>query len=250
MSSKTHDWDAETYHRVADPQEQWGREVLGRLELGGDELVLDAGCGTGRVTRLLAERVPRGRVIAVDASPAMVESARANLGPEIDVRCQDLLELSLEQAVDVVFSTAVFHHIHDHERLFASVRGVLRPGGRLVAQCGGHGNIERFLRATEVVASGQPYREYLAGLTTPWYFATAADTERRLRGAGFASVRCWLEPKPTTPADPLGFAAAATLNYHLECLPPELADPFVADVIAAGGEPPVIDYVRLNIEAA
>ena len=73
------EWDASTYQRISDPMTAWGERVLGRLELRGDESALDAGCGTGRVTRMLAERLPRGRVLAVDASAAMVEEAAARL---------------------------------------------------------------------------------------------------------------------------------------------------------------------------
>ena len=90
----------------------------------------------------MIERLPWGRVIGLDASSSMVAAARERLGPDIDVRVGDLLELELEQPVDAVLSTATFHWIADHERLFARLRAALRPGGQLVAQCGGEGNID------------------------------------------------------------------------------------------------------------
>jgi trans-aconitate 2-methyltransferase len=242
------EWDAATYDRVADPQEEWAREVLARLELRGDERVLDAGCGSGRVTRLLAELVPAGHVIAVDGSAAMVSRARENLRQEIDVVQQDLLELSLPEPVDLVFSTAVFHHIRDHDTLFERVRGVLRPGGRLVAQCGGEGNVSRFRSQADVVARREPYNQFLEGMPRPWLFASPSDSERRLRANGFEQVRCWLQPKPTVPGDPHGFLRTVLLNYHVDRLQEELRDPFVDDVLAAT-EPLEVDYVRLNIEA-
>jgi trans-aconitate 2-methyltransferase len=248
-AASTRDWDADTYHRVAGPQEEWGREVLDRLPLRGDETVLDAGCGSGRVTRLLIERLPRGRVIAVDGAPSMVARARETLGPDMTVVESDLLELYLEEPVDAVFSTAVFHHIHDHDRLFARMCGVLRPGGRLVAQCGGEGNVARFRAQVDIVAERDPYARHLRGMPPPWYYASPGDTERRLREAGFAHARCWLEPRPTEPADPAGFLRTVLLNYHVERLPAELVDPFVADVLRACGEPLEVDYVRLNIDA-
>ena len=135
------DWNATSYERVSAPLEAMGRDVLDRLELRGDERVLDAGCGTGRVTAALVERLPRGEVVAVDGSPAMVEQARERLGDRVDVRVADLVELELERPVDAILSTATFHWIADHERLFARLLGVLVPGGRLVAQCGGAGNV-------------------------------------------------------------------------------------------------------------
>src|SRR5919206_2947783 len=133
-------WDGAAYDRLSTPMEQLGREVMERLELRGDETVLDAGCGSGRLTEVLLERVPDGRVIGIDVSASMIDAARKRLGPEADLRVADLVGLDLGgETVDVVFSTATFHWIADHDALFASLRGVLRSGGRLVAQCGGGG---------------------------------------------------------------------------------------------------------------
>ena len=142
------DWDAATYERIAAPLTAMGSDVLDRLVLAGDETVLDAGCGTGNVTRLLLERLPRGRVIAVDAAPSMVEQARELLPAGTDVRQADLLELDLGERVDAVLSTATFHWVPDHDLLFRNLHDVLVPGGRLVAQCGGFGNV------AEVKAAG------------------------------------------------------------------------------------------------
>jgi len=246
------DWDARTYDRVSEPQVAWAREVLGRLELRGDEAVLDAGCGSGRVTEMLVELVPHGRVVAVDGAESMVALARERLGSGVDVRHSDLLELTLEDPVDVVFSTAVFHHIHDHERLFERVRAALGRGGRVVAQCGGQGNIARFRAHADAVAAREPYATHLAGMGSPWNYASPAQTETRLAGAGFARARCWLEPRPIEIADPgeaRAFMRTVLLNYHVERLPDGLAEGFVEDVAREVGQPLPVDYVRLNIEA-
>jgi trans-aconitate 2-methyltransferase len=135
------DWDAAAYSRLSTPQTAMGRDVLARLELAGDETVLDAGCGSGNVTELLVDRLPAGRVIAVDGPPSMVREARERLPDRVDVREADLLELELEEPVDAILSTATFHWILDHDRLFARLHAALKPGGRLVAQCGGEGNV-------------------------------------------------------------------------------------------------------------
>ena len=243
------DWDAATYDRVAAPQEEWGREVLGRLELRGDETVLDAGCGSGRVTRLLVERLPRGRVIGVDVAPSMVGLARQALGARARVLEADLLELTLDEAVDVVFSSAVFHWIPDHDRLFARLHAALVPGGRLVAQCGGAGNLERFLAVVDGVAARPRYARWLEGWKGPWRFAGSDETAARLRGAGFAQVSCWLEERLVAPTEPGEFARAVCLRHHLERLPGGLRERFVEEVLAAAGEPLTLDYVRLNVEA-
>jgi trans-aconitate 2-methyltransferase len=238
------DWDAATYHRVSGPHVEWASALLDRLELRGDETVLDAGCGSGRVTLMLLERLPHGRVVAVDQAPSMVEHARETLGERAQVFQADLMELQLEQPVDAVFSNAVFHWVPDHERLFARLFAALRPGGRLVAQCGGKGNVQRFHAAAREVASHTPYAEHLAGWKGPWNFAGADETAARLERAGFEQVRTWLEPYPVVPDDSENYLRTVCLGYHLEQLPSELRDAYVRDVLARAGEE--LDYVRLN----
>jgi trans-aconitate 2-methyltransferase len=244
------DWDAEVYDRISDPQLEWGREVIARLRLDGDETVLDAGCGSGRVTEMLVERLPRGRVIAVDASASMVEKAAERLGRRADVRTVDLSKLEMREEVDLVFSNAVFHWVSDHANLFRRLFDALQPGGRLVAQCGGHGNVARLTEAIIEVAAQPRFSRHFEGMEGAWNFATPEDTQEVLRGAGFGEVRCWLEKKHVRPTRPLEFLAVATLGPHLERLPNELKDPFVAEVASRMGEPLVLEYVRLNIEAA
>jgi len=247
--SAPRDWDAATYDRVSDPQFEWGLEVLDRLPLRGDETVLDAGCGSGRVTRALLERLPHGRVIAVDAAPAMVAAAREALGEGAEVVEADLVELELAEPVDAVFSSAVFHWVPDHDRLFGRLHAALRPGGRLVAQCGGEGNVERFLAAASEVAGEPPFDEHLAGWTGPWNFRSPESTAARLERAGFEAVECWLERRPAVPPDPRAYLASICLGCHLEQLPSELRDPYVDAVRERLGDPAEIDYVRLNVEA-
>jgi trans-aconitate 2-methyltransferase len=245
-------WDADAYHRVSGPQAAWAEAVLDRLELAGDEVVLDAGCGSGRVTRLLLERLPRGRVIAVDSSAEMVARAREELaGAPADVRQADLAELRLHpgEHVDAIFSNAVLHWVDDHDVLFGRLAAALRPGGRVSVQCGGEGNVAA-LHATAVQAAadaGLAHR--FDGWPRPWNFAGPQETERRLRAAGFDDVRCWLQPSPVEPEEPRTFLRTVCLGPHLERLEPGEHDRFLDAVVARLGERPTLDYVRLNIVA-
>jgi trans-aconitate 2-methyltransferase len=242
------DWDAATYHRVSGPQVELAHALLDRLDPRGDETVLDAGCGSGRVTLMLAERLPEGRVIAVDQAPSMVEHARTALaGVPAEVHRADLTELDLDAAVDAVFSNAVFHWIADHERLFGRLHAALRPGGRMVAQCGGEGNVRRFHEVARAVGEAQPYAAFLAGWAGPWNFAGAEETAERLERAGFEGVETWLQPFPVVPDDPTDYLRTVCLGYHLEQLPPELRDGYVSAVLEHSGDE--LDYVRLNIVA-
>ncbi len=248
------EWDARTYHEVAAPQEEWGREVLARLDLSGDETVLDAGCGSGRVTALLCERLPDGRVIGVDGSRQMVEHARENLagfGDRVDLRVGDLLDLDLNQEVDAVFSNATFHWILDHERLFARLFAALRPGGVMEAQCGGKGNVEEWQHVLESLQGDERFSAYLSGMPDVSNFASVGDTRDRLERAGFEfePAGVWLERRTVEPPDPRAFTHAVGLSKHLALLPEGLHEEFTDAVLELMPRPFVLDYVRLNISA-
>jgi trans-aconitate 2-methyltransferase len=243
------EWDGVSYDRISQTMEKLGLDVLDRLELQGDEAVLDAGCGSGRITQTLIERLPRGRVIAIDESPSMIAAARERLGPDADLRVGDLLELELEEPVEAILSTATFHWIKDHERLFARLHAALTPGGRLVAQCGGEGNIDILRGTAREVIANEPYAEHLVGWQAPWNYAAPDVTRERLLAAGFQTAECWLQPAPREPEDPRAFLSTIVLGPHVQQLPQALREPFMDDVLAAVGEPVVVDYVRLNIDA-
>jgi trans-aconitate 2-methyltransferase len=244
--SRPRDWDAATYDRVADPMTRWGATVLDRLPLAGDETVLDAGCGTGRVTERLARALPDGRVIALDGSAAMLDEARARLAPfapRIEYLLADLRQpLPIADPLDTIFSTATFHWLPDHPALFRNLAAVLRPGGRLVAQCGGAGNIASVVAILASLGDGW---------TGPWTFATPAETAARLEAVGFTEIDTWLqdEPTPLEAGPPTEeFLRTVILGDHLARLPEAEREPFVR-AVAARLPRPEIDYVRLNISA-
>jgi trans-aconitate 2-methyltransferase len=243
------EWDADTYDEVSDPQFEWGTEVLGRLELDGSESAIDAGCGSGKVTEKLLERLPTGELLAVDGSEAMIAKAKERLGERATYLVADLAELQVEKPIDLIFSTATFHWIADHDLLFQRLHAALNPGGRLVAQCGGHGNVAEHAGAIATVAARSEFAPHLEQMTGMWNFATPEETKIRLRNAGFLEARCWLEPKPVTPGCPLEFTSTVTLGPLLAQLPGELRRPFAEAILEASAQPLTLDYVRLNIEA-
>jgi trans-aconitate 2-methyltransferase len=233
-------WDGNSYDRISGTMEALGLAVLERLELQGDELVLDAGCGSGRITQA---------VIAIDESPSMIAAARERLGPDVDLRVGDLLELQLGEPADAILSTATFHWIANHERLFARLHAGLKPGGRLVAQCGGEGNITVLRGTANEVLASEPYAEHFIDWSPPWNYAGAEQTRERLLAAGFSAAECWLTPAPREPEPPREFLSEIVLGPHVQQLPEDLRERFMDDVLAQLGEPVVVDYVRLNINA-
>ena len=242
-------WDAHSYDRVSAPMTAMAAAVLDRLHLSGSETVLDAGCGTGRVSELLLARLPRGRVIAVDADPDMVAIAAENLGSRADVRWADLLDLALDEPVDAILSTATFHWVLDHDRLFGQLAAALRPGGQLVAQCGGRGNITSLRRAAEEVMAEDEFAASFEGWQAPWTYAGPEETAERLERAGFVAVRTWLEPRPIVPDDPAQYLSTIVLGAQVQQLPADLRVSFVGRVIDRLPAPLTLDYVRLNIDA-
>jgi trans-aconitate 2-methyltransferase len=248
--SEARSWSGADYDRLSTPMEAMGREVLERLPLTGAESVIDAGCGSGRVTEALLARLPGGRVIGVDQSASMIDAARERLGDRAELHVADLSTFDLGLQADAILSTATFHWIADHDALFARLRAHLRPDGLLVAQCGGQGNIARVHAAAREVMAIGPYAPSFEGWRGPWNFAAPAETEERLRAAGFQQARAWLQERPVGPDDPHAYLTEINLGAHLERLPEQLRPRFVDEVLERLGGPPVtIDYVRLNIDA-
>lgn len=240
------DWDARTYDRIADPMTRWGVDVVDRLRLRGDERVLDAGCGSGRVTELLLDRLPYGRVVALDASAAMLSAARERLAARAEqvtfVRADLGAPLPIHPPVDAILSTATFHWVPDHDALFRHLAAVLRAGGMLAAQCGGAGNIAAVLQAAD--DAGDPW-------PGPWRFEDPEATRRRLEAAGFTEVETWLQPEPTplAPGAPLErYLATIVLRAHLLRHPEGERAAFIR-AVADRLPDATIDYVRLNIVA-
>jgi trans-aconitate 2-methyltransferase len=237
------DWDAATYDRLAAPMTRWGRVVVDRLELRGDERVLDAGCGTGKVTAMLLERLPGGEVVALDGSASMVALARERLGDVgVTYLVADLLEpLPVDRPVDAVLSTATFHWIPDHDRLFANLAAVMRPGAQLVAQCGGRGNIASVEAALRGMGESFEGRKHFAG---------PEDTRVRLKATGFTDIETWLqdEPTPLDPEDLEPYLATIALGDHVEGMGRDERAAFAHEV-AIRLPASAIDYVRLNITA-
>ena len=256
--SAAREWNSAVYHRLSGPQVSWGKKVLSRLKLRGDETVLDAGCGAGRLTAELLQALPRGRVVGIDLSQNMLHGAREHLSGDFGTRLHlvtsDLLQLPLKRAFDIVVSTAAFHWVLDHDRLFRSLHDVLLPGGSLEAQCGGGPNLVRLRGRANTLAARPMFARYFVGFREPWLYEDAEGAAQKLRDAGFADVETSIVAAPTVLDDAAHykeFVRNIIMRRHLENIPSEAErEEFIACLAeqAAKDDPPfLLDYWRLNL---
>ncbi|HWG48099.1 MAG TPA: methyltransferase domain-containing protein [Candidatus Acidoferrales bacterium] len=255
------EWDSAAYHRLSDPQFGWALKVLDRLDalnLPDHAHILDAGCGTGRVTAELLRKFPQCRVTAVDASENMVRQAKLTLehfGDRVQIEKRDLLEIACSNAFDLVFSTAVFHWIKDHDRLFAVLLHALKPGGFMAAQCGGGPNLKKVRDRAQKLIELDPFRKYFEDWQKVWEYPGPELTAARLRRAGFEDVITALEAAPVTFSEAEQyheFLRTVILHPYLERLPEPLKSELINEMVrqSAQEQPPfVLDYWRLNMRA-
>jgi len=252
------EWDATAYHRLSSPQVSWGKKVLSGLKLRGNEFLMDAGCGTGRLTAELLQELPAGRVVGVDLSQNMLATARDHLRSEFGARVHfvaaDLQDLPFENAFDGIFSTAAFHWVPDHHRLFRSLFRALHPGGWLRAQCGGGPNLARLQKRIDALMATTKYSSFFAHFRNPWVYNNAETAANLLCQAGFVEVQTSLEPAPTSFENPeaySNFVRTVILRRHLEEIPDSgLRNEFITELArqAVLDEPPFsLDYWRLNL---
>ncbi len=246
-------WNAKSYDSVSTVQQAWGKRILASLPFTGRETVLDAGCGTARLSEMLAEAVPQGLVLAVDNSAEMLDVAAERLTghPQIRLVRADLTRLPFAGSVDMIFSNAVFHWIKDHGMLFRSLAAALRPGGRLIAQCGGFGNLVHAHEVVEEVMEKPRYAPSFRAWQELYFYPTPGGTRPRPASAGFSEIEVSLTAAPTpfeTRQKYHDFVGTVILRAFQSVLPADERPAFVNDFVEAS---PAynLDYVRLNISA-
>jgi trans-aconitate 2-methyltransferase len=249
------------YHRLSQPQVSWGQKVLAGLTLRGDEVLMDAGCGTGRLTSELLEALREGRVVGVDLSENMLATASEHLRPKFGGRVElvaaDLESLPFERAFDGIFSTAALHWVPDQKQLFLSLLRALRPGGWLRAQCGGDQNLARLCQRMDTLAATRKFAAWLADFPSPWVYHTVEQAAELLEEAGFRGVQTNLEPALTVFENARsfsGFLRTVIVRLHLEQIPDtRLRTEFVDELTrqASTDDPPfALDYWRLNLSGS
>jgi len=262
VSERGYRWDSEDYARHSTAQAEWALELIGKLGLRGHEEVLDIGCGDGKVTVALAERVPRGSVLGIDSSPDMVERSRRSFPPErhpnLRFQLGNALGLDFAESFEVLFSNATLHWVRDHQRVLRGAARALKPGGRLLFQMGGRGNAQAILAVLEELARERPWDAWLAGFPCPYSFYGPEEYRDWLARAGLQARRVELIPKQMRQQGPEGLAGWVRTTWlpYTQAVPEERREELVAEVVRRylrdyppdGHDVVQVEMVRLEVE--
>jgi trans-aconitate 2-methyltransferase len=259
-NNNNHSWDARTYDKVSsDVQLEWGRKLLEKKRRWiGNEIVMDAGAGSGNLTKILADKVPNGQVYAVDADSNMVLQAKSNLSAyrNVQVIRSSMDNVNLPTEVDIIFSNSALHWILDQAGVFSHFWQLLKPNGELLIECGGHGNIDRTLSLIFKIMQSDQFRKNFVNWKQSWYFPKPDETERLLQKARFKEIQVNLSKLTTTFSDRESFAnfvKTVIMKAFLGYLPDankkdQFVDAFLNEFERSGGAWS-LDFMRLGIFA-
>jgi trans-aconitate methyltransferase len=256
-------WNAADYAANSVVQQAWARELIAKLNLRGDEHILDVGCGDGKVTAEISHAVPHGSATGVDASPQMIEFARKTFPPEkfpnLGFRVMDARKIKSARRFDFLFSNAALHWVDDHEAFLRGAASILKSGGRLVVSCGGRRNAHDVFVAMCPAMRDKRWRGFFHKMPTPYFFYAPSDYEKWLPKSGFKINSLKLAPKDATYPGANGFATWLRTTWipYVQRVPENLREEFIAAVTEryVAKHPPDADekvhvkMVRLEIDA-
>ncbi len=188
-----HEFDGKKYRKVSSHQREWGEKLIAELALRGDESVLDLGCGDGGLTAFVAERLPKGRVVGVDASEGMIETADELAGGNLSFRRTAIEEIDFDAEFDVIFSNAALHWVKDHPPMLSRVHRALKTGGVIRFNFAGDGNCANFYRIAKDAIKRAEFALSFADFVWPWYMPSVEEYRRVMSETQFRDVRVWGE---------------------------------------------------------
>jgi len=189
----TYEFDGKKYEKSSAHQKEWGERLIAELSLRGDERILDLGCGDGKLTARLAELVPEGSVLGIDASVGMIEVAQKYQKENLSFLLLDINSLDFEDEFDLVFSNATVHWVKDHNVLLRKVRRSLRKNGIVRFNFAGAGNCYSLLAVVKTAMKNPRYVKYFSDFVWPWFMPTVDEYETIVRQFPFRDIRVWTE---------------------------------------------------------
>ncbi len=252
-------WNGADYARHSSHQRRWGGDLITDLPLRGDEHILDLGCGDGSLTSRLAEHVPSGFVLGVDAAEGMLEAAQAKTKANLRFVKLDIASIAFDAEFDVIFSNAALHWVHGHGPLLGRIYRALRPGGFVRAQFGCEGNCPVLVDCLRAQMSCSPFSAAFVDFCWPWFFSSLTEYETLLTASPFSDWRVSIQRKDQSFVDAdalIGWVDNPCLIPFLQGLPTGLRRPFrdrVVDAMLARCVQPDGKYLerfqRLNLWA-
>lgn len=188
-----HEFNGKNYEKAATHQKEWGSKLIAELGLTGSEKVLDLGCGDGGLTRQIADLLPKGEVLGVDASKGMIDAAIPKQRPNLSFRQMDINHLDFDNEFDVIFANASLHWVLDHASLLRNVYRALRVGGRVRFQFAGDGNCMNFFAVVREAMALEEFQGHFTGFEWPWYMPPVEEYRRVVGSSGLRDVRVWGE---------------------------------------------------------
>ncbi len=187
------EFDGKKYSKASAHQRGWGERLIKEIDLSGGERILDLGCGDGALTARLAELVPEGSVLGVDASKGMVDAAREHKHPNLSFRRADIEHIDFKSEFDVIFSNATLHWVKDHKSLLANVYIALKDDGLMRFNFAADGNCSSFFRVVKEVMRLGKYAAYFAQFEWPWYMPRPPEYKNLVKRLPFVGARVWGE---------------------------------------------------------
>jgi len=182
------EFDGEKYKQASKHQKEWGNRLISELELNGDEVILDLGCGDGVLTEQLSTLVPCGKVIGIDASIGMIQTAKKCERDNLVFICMDINDMNFSNEFDLIFSNATLHWIKNHERLLSNSLTALKANGIIRWNFAGDGNCLNFFEIAKSVMNEREYKKYFVDFEWPWYMPSKEEYEKLIANSGFGSV--------------------------------------------------------------
>ena len=179
------EFDGEKYKQSSKHQKEWGNRLISELKIKGNEAILDLGCGDGVLTEELSMLVPHGKVIGIDASIGMINTAKKLERNNLIFICMDINDMDFVNQFDLVFSNAALHWVKNHQQLLQNSFASLKPNGMLVWNFAGDGNCAAFFDTVKKVMNMPSYQEFFSSFDWPWFMPKKEDYVVLVEKTGF-----------------------------------------------------------------